>query len=217
MSNFVKNFKKFQKNKRNDSFIVENTKTNESVIERDSKFIVGGITIDQSFVNKYVNRVKKDTGKDLYQSYSRQQLAEELVNWMVSKNSDADQVPASAILGGADDMESQVSDVSMENEPLNVDDVGITSDEEIESEIEPSVEIDDEPVGDIDSEFESPIEEAPEEGEDISFDELPDGESDTLTADDLEEGEEDEEDEDWDDEGSGEFKDEEDEDNDLPL
>ena len=112
MTNFVRGFQKFQ----------ESLRINESVIVRDDKFIIGGIVLKQSVVNSHVSKVKAETGKNLRQMYSDQDIAEQLVIYLVDKYGNADDIPASALLGGEEEMEQEVSNVSPEDEDVSVGD-----------------------------------------------------------------------------------------------
>ena len=225
MSNFVRNFKKFQSNKRNESIISENkkntqsNKVNESVIERDNKFIINGITIPQSLVTGFASKLKKEQGKDILQDYSKKELAEELVRYIIDTHANVEDIPVSAILGGEPDMEDQSDDISMENDPIDVEDDGFIDDaddldteggdEEDEDFNEEDVEgEEDEDVisDDFDDEFEGIDDEEDEdidseEDEDIDSEEdidLPEG--DPITSDDFGEEDEDEEEDEEEDE-----------------
>lgn len=214
MSNFVRSFKKFQNNKRKESLVVENKKSevvNEAVAERDNKFIVSGISIPQSLVTGYASKVKKDSGKDVFHDYSKKELAEVLVNYIIDKHGDAEQIPISAIYGGEDDMGGQVGDVSTEEDPLDVNDDGFSQEEGNEDNEFPSdenIDMDDTDTteeeelfdGGNDEDFES-LDNVGEEGDDDieneededEVDDLPDG--DPITSDDFEENDFEEEEE----------------------
>ena len=88
---------------------------NESVIIRDDMYIVGGITIEQKTINAYCKKVKDQTGKDLKKIYSEQDIAEQLVNYLASKSLDVEKIPATALLGGEEDMNTE--DVYSETAP----------------------------------------------------------------------------------------------------
>lgn len=243
-NNFIRDFKKFQSRKRNDvSEKVVNkltktkeTKVEESVVVRDSKYVVGGVVVEQSFINSYIKKVKDQTGKTLRQMYSDQDIAEELVKYLVDTHGDVENIPVSALLGGEEGMEEEVDDIDMET-PAEVDDDTIT-DEPVEepveepAEIEPSSEEGSEAAFAEDGEdFESAFEEgsdgegaeAEAEGEGVEdFDAGVGEEGEGDEAVDLfaDESESDESEGDDDDENlfdeSGETKDDEDEDE-LPL
>jgi hypothetical protein len=218
MTNFVRNFKKFQDKKRNESLVVENSKTedtksdeiNESVIERDNKYIISGVSIPKSLVSTFASGVKTASGKDIFNDFSKTTVAEELVRYMIDQHSDGKEIPMSALYGGGDDMEKEIDDVSMEEKAVEVGEDGLSEDTEDTEDTEVSEfdktegegealgaigdedaiseEIPDDLLGDVDDGFQSleddEDEDADEEMENID---LPDG--DPITSNDLEDDE----------------------------
>lgn len=215
MSNFVRNFKRFQEQKKKGSLVVENkteeivndAKTedhvNESVVSRDSKYIVNGIVIPHSLVNSYISNVKSKTGTDLSQMYSKENIAEDLVRYIIDQNSDGKQIPPSALLGGEEEMDTQIDDVEVEEGDVDVDDDGFDEvpeegsedfDEVPEEGVEESPEEGEDLLNDLDDEFE-PVDGGSEEEEELGGEDLdlPDGdEGGVLTQDELDRASEDE-------------------------
>lgn len=216
---FIRNFKSFQRKKRTSGNV------SESVEVRDDKFIVGGIVVTQTMVNKYKTRIKKETGKDANQFASDKDIAETLTNYLVNKASDdIDSVPLSALLGGEDGMSSEVSEVGVEESPVDVEDDGMSELDDNEfSEEEVSDDVFDDEVSDDDFESALPEDDSLPEEEEIG--ELSDELDDEIGGDefDSEESEEESEEESGDVVDSEESDEEETEDNtqeedeDLPL
>lgn len=129
MSNYIKSFTKFQSSK----------KINEAVIIRDDEYIVGGITIKQSFINSYVNKVKKETEKNLRQIFSDQEIAEQLVKFLMDEHAGSvEDLPSSALLGTQHEVET---DFSEEGEyDVEEDEINKQPEEEEETEEEASEE-----------------------------------------------------------------------------
>jgi len=194
MTKFVNKFNKFQSNKRKVEKVLSNETLNEAVVERGDKFVIGGIVVKQSFIRSYMNRVKKETGKDLSKMMGEMEAAEEIVKYIIDKNaSDVEEIPVSALLPGEEGMEEEVDDISIEEEPADVSDETIESETEEETETETSEE-DDELTSDIDDDFESledeeETEEGEEEAETETEEETEEGEEETETEE-TEEGEE---------------------------
>jgi hypothetical protein len=157
MTKFVNKFNKFQSNKRKVEKVLSNESLNEAVVERGDKFVIGGIVVKQSFVRSYMNRVKKETGKDLSKMMGEMEAAEEIVKYIIDKNaSDIEEIPVSALLPGEEGMEEEVDDISITEEPADVSDDTIEAETEEESETEEvTSEEDEELSSDIDDDFES--------------------------------------------------------------
>lgn len=217
---FVRNFKSFQSKKRTSENV------SESVEVRDDKFIVGGIVVTQTMVNKYKTRIKKETGKDANQFASDKDIAETLTSYLVGKASDdIDSVPLSALLGGEEEMSSEVEEVSVEESPIDVEDGGLV-DSEVDEFSEEGEVSDDVLDGEATEDFESAIPEDDNLPEEEDLDSLNDELEDELDGeldgeeseleDDLEDDLEKDEDRlEFDDEDDKEDDDKEDED--LPL
>jgi hypothetical protein len=59
------------------------------------------IDIPQSLINSYVKKVKDTTGKNLRQFFGDVDVAEEIVKYINTNFLNIDQIPASALMGGA--------------------------------------------------------------------------------------------------------------------
>lgn len=140
-NNFIKRFVKFQENRNQESNIIS-----ESVKVINDRFIVGGIELKQSFINSYIKKVKDSTGQNLDNTFSKAEIAEQLIKYIIDRHGDVDEIPPSALLGGDEEMEEQVDEISMEEDDVIVDEEGI---DEVEDETEE--EILDEEEGDIDN------------------------------------------------------------------
>ena len=59
------------------------------------------IDIPQSLINAYVKKVKDNTGKNLRQFFGDMDIAEEIVKYVAQSGLDSDKLPANALVGGA--------------------------------------------------------------------------------------------------------------------
>lgn len=212
MSKHIRTFGSFQGKRRN---IKGQETINETVIQRDSSFIVGGVKVDKKTINAYAKKVKDQTGKDLKSMYSEMEIAEELVKWSVNSLDNIDNVPVSALMGGEEEM---AQDVDVDAIETDVDETGEMDDEvsvddaELDTDGDDSLDLDmdDETAGDDDLDLDTGDDdfESPEEGdEDLDLD--VDTEGDDLDLD-TDEDEDDDLDLDTD-------EDEDEEDEDLPI
>jgi len=161
MSNYIKSFLKFTSNK---------NKMNEAVIIRDDEYIVGGITIKQSFINSYVNKVKKETEKNLRQIFSDQEIAEQLIKFLIDEHaSSVDDISSTALLGTQPEIENNFSSEETEleveeDEIINQDKE--TGEEETEEEETEEEETEEEETEEEKAEEEETEEEETEEDQD---------------------------------------------------
>ena len=206
MSNsFIRNFTSFQKKRNTENPLIESVK----VI--NDRFIVGGIELKQSVINSYIKKVKDATGQDLNNSFSKEEIAEQLVTYLIDTHGDVDNIPPSALLGGDEEMVDQVEDVSMEEDDVEVGEEGMSEFEDDEEQVADDEEqvADDE---DMDMEDDT-LEEEGSEDDDSEFQDIDEEGEEELDIDEEVADEETIEDED-DEEDDGEEDGEEDE---LPL
>jgi len=201
---FIKTFESYRNTKSGVA------KANESVKQIDDIYKVGNINVPQSLINSYVKKVKEETKKNLRQLYSDMEIAEELVKYSVDTHLNSDDIPVSALLGGAiedEDFDTDVDefdtdelgddlDLDTETEEVSTEDEEPLEELDMESEGEESADDDLDLDDDLDDEFSEPVE--GEEG-DVEFPE------------DLDEEEEEEE------ASDDEVESLEDEENDLPI
>ena len=185
MSNsFIRRFHNFRN--------IRNQKNKESSIKEsvkviNDKFIVGGIELKQSIINSYIKKVKDSTGQDLNNTYSKEEIAEQLVNYIISEYGDSDNIPPSALLGGDENMVDQVDDVSLEEEDAVVDDEGISEIEDTEEEETEEEETEEEETDETDETEE--IDDSDEDFQDIDDDTDSDTDEDDTDEDDTDEDE----------------------------
>ncbi|CAG7580281.1 MAG: hypothetical protein SLAVMIC_00337 [uncultured marine phage] len=188
MSKHIRAFGSFQSKRRNIEKKSEETETiNETVIQRDNTFIVGGVKVEKKTINSYAKKVKDQTGKDLKSMYSEMEIAEELVKWSVNSLDNIDNVPVSALMGGEEEM---AQDMEMTDE-TELDETGeldadVDANDELDMSDDSGDELDmsddsgeEDTVGDEDldmsddsgeeDEFETPSEDADEGEEDEGF------------------------------------------------
>jgi len=115
MSRHIRTFESFQGKRRNIETV------NETVIQRDSSFIVGGIKVDKKTISAYAKKVKDQTSKDIKSMYSEMEIAEELVKWSVNSLENIDNVPVSALMGGEEEM---AQDLDMNDDETSFDETG---------------------------------------------------------------------------------------------
>jgi len=165
MSRHIRTFESFQGKRRNIETV------NETVIQRDSSFIVGGIKVDKKTISAYAKKVKDQTSKDIKSMYSEMEIAEELVKWSVNSLENIDNVPVSALMGGEEEM---AQDLDMNDDETSFDETG-------ESDGEMSME-DDSDAGQSSDDLDMNDEESGDEELDLDVDtnlddfESPDGE-----------------------------------------
>lgn len=58
------------------------------------------VPITQAIINKYVQKVKETTGKNLRQFFGDVQIAEEITKYVMTSGLDVEKIPGGAILGG---------------------------------------------------------------------------------------------------------------------
>ena len=136
MSKHIRTFESFQGIRRNS----ENESVNETVIQRDSSFIVGGVKVDKKTINAYAKEVKDQTGKDLKSMYSEMEIAEELVKWSVDSLDNIDNVPVSALMGGEEEMAQDLDDIDSE---IELDETGELDDEDLDVDMDLNLDEDD--------------------------------------------------------------------------
>jgi hypothetical protein len=91
----VKAFEKFRIQKNREDII------KEAVYQVNDIYNVQvTVPITQAIINKYVQKVKETTGKNLRQFFGDVQLAEEITKWVMTNGLDVEKIPGGAILGG---------------------------------------------------------------------------------------------------------------------
>jgi hypothetical protein len=100
MSKYIRQFGSFQDSLRTKEKTIL-AKIQESVLAVNDEFRVKSIIeLQPSLINAYISKVKKMLGKDLTQSYSKDDIAEELVKFVVNQGLKVDLIPEWALLGG---------------------------------------------------------------------------------------------------------------------
>jgi len=185
---FIQTFESYRKdNKHKIEAVVETVK------QVDDVYKVGSINIPQSLINSYVKKVKDETNKNLRNSYSDMEIAEELVKYAVDTHLNSDDLPVSALLGGendqelGDDLETEpgqeeilTDEDSLMTDDSETDGLEETSGDTDEAELDLDSELDDESQADTDleratvdtdSEFEEPTQEDTQEEDSVDEDE----------------------------------------------
>ncbi len=99
----VKAFEKFRIQKNREEII------KEAVYQVNDIYNVQvTVPITQAIINKYVQKVKETTGKNLRQIFGDVQLAEEITKYVVTNGLDVEKIPGGAILGGQTQTQGQV-------------------------------------------------------------------------------------------------------------
>ena len=98
----VKAFEKFRIQKNREDII------KEAVYQVNDLYNVQvTVPVSQSMINKYVQKVKETTGKNLRQFFGDVQLAEEITKYIVNNGMDVEKIPGGAILGGQTQAQGQ--------------------------------------------------------------------------------------------------------------
>ncbi len=98
----VKAFEKFRIQKNREDII------KEAVYQVNDIYNVQvTVPITQAIINKYVQKVKETTGKNLRQFFGDVQLAEEITKWVMTNGLDVEKIPGGAILGGQTQAQGQ--------------------------------------------------------------------------------------------------------------
>ncbi len=98
----VKAFEKFRIQKNREDII------KEAVYQVNDIYNVQvTVPITQAIINKYVQKVKETTGKNLRQFFGDVQLAEEITKWVMTNGLDVEKIPGGAILGGQAQAQTQ--------------------------------------------------------------------------------------------------------------
>lgn len=75
---------------------------NETVYQVENTYRVNVIVdVEAKLLSSYSKKVKQNTGKEIQDLMGNAMLAEELVKYIIKENLDADKIPATAIIGGA--------------------------------------------------------------------------------------------------------------------
>jgi len=156
----MKHIRKFEnytlKNKRE-------TLIKEAVIQVNDIYKVKTmVDVPQSLINSYIKKVKDTTGVNARQLWSDVDIAEEIVKYIASTYTNVDQIPASVIAGGEEEVVAPVEEAPVEEAPVEEAPVEEAPVEEAPVEEAP---VEEAPVE------EAPVEEAPVE--ELPTEELP--------------------------------------------
>lgn len=91
----LRKFDSYRKNKK----LADAIKENVDVIN-DTYRVNTLVDIPQSLINAYIKKVKDGLDKNVRQSFSDKQIAEEITKFVLKRGLEIDQIPASALFGG---------------------------------------------------------------------------------------------------------------------
>ena len=98
----MKHVKKFEGFKSNKPEVKIEDKVNETVFQVENTYRVNIIAdVDAKLLSAYAKKVKQNMNKEITDLMGNAMLAEELVKWVLKDGLDAEKIPASAIIGGA--------------------------------------------------------------------------------------------------------------------
>jgi hypothetical protein len=98
------------------------TPINESALKVDDTFKVKTIIdIPVSFLKSYIEKVEKETSKKATDTYTVEELAEQIVKYLVKQNLTVEQVPSSLAVGEKIDVKDDVS-VDKDDNIIEIDD-----------------------------------------------------------------------------------------------
>ena len=90
----IKNLKEFKS--------IKNSKLNETVTLNGNDFVVrNSITVPSSLVSAYMKKVKDESGQDILNTHSKDQIAELLVDYVANNFLNIENFPTSIVLGTA--------------------------------------------------------------------------------------------------------------------
>ena len=109
----VKAFEKFRIQKNREDII------KEAVYQVNDIYNVQvTVPITQAIINKYVQKVKETTGKNLRQFFGDVDIAEEIIKYVTTNFLDVDKIPGGAIMGGQTQAQTQgQGQVQVQTEP----------------------------------------------------------------------------------------------------
>lgn len=161
--------KKTSENKQKN--IVKNNKVFETAFIVDDNYKVK-LTFDvpKSLVDEYINKVKQESGKNPLDNFNKNEIAEEMIQYLIKSNLTIDNLPASFSVGTEENIEQETIEQDLEDVE---DDFEIPYDEEPNDEIDfDSVESDEMlDIEDIDLESDNDDNETEDGFETIEFDE----------------------------------------------
>ena len=113
----MENLTKFEqfKNKKN------GTKLNEGVVKIGNSYVVSDIEVPASLVNSYIKKVKDETGKNLREMFSDQDVVFRIIKYCVDNYLQIDNLPASIVTGEDVAEEVEVQDTQAQ-EPIQSQD-----------------------------------------------------------------------------------------------
>lgn len=143
------------------------------------------VPITQAIINKYVQKVKETTGKNLRQFFGDVQLAEEITKYVMTNGLDVEKIPGGAILGGQTQAQGQAQPQAQTQEMPQVQaqvqpeiqTQAPVDQTQVQAQVQPPVQgqVQGQPaqVQPNDSEFEEPQSQLQDEEEEEESDELP--------------------------------------------
>ena len=97
---------------------------NETVFQVENLYRVQVIVdVESKVLSSYAKKVKQNMNKDIADLMGNAQLAEELVKWVLKDGLDAEKIPASAIIGGAQGQGQAQGQVQVQPQSQDDDDM----------------------------------------------------------------------------------------------
>jgi hypothetical protein len=136
MKKHLKNYNGFRKS----------DKLNETVYQVENTYRVNVIVdVEAKLLSAYSKKVKQNTNKEIQDLMGNAMLAEQIVLYIIKENLDADKIPATAIIGGAQGQgqaqgqaqgqgQSQDSQIQVQSQPAQ----GQSQDSQVQSQPEPA-------------------------------------------------------------------------------
>jgi cobalamin biosynthesis protein CobT len=136
---------------------------NEAVLHvNDTYKVKTMVDIPQSLINKYVSKVKEETGTDLKTFFGNLDIAEEIVKYVNQNYIEIDKIPSGALIG--EEVEETETEETEETDEVDTDEVDTEETEKEESE----EELEDESESEESEEDFEEIEKSEDESEDGS-------------------------------------------------
>ena len=112
----MENLTKFDdfKNKKHGS------KLNEGVIKIGNEYVLSDVQIPVSLVNSYIKKIKDESGKNLREMMSDQDVAYRLVKYVIENYLQIDNLPSNVVLGDDASANIEVNDTESQVPPQGV-------------------------------------------------------------------------------------------------
>lgn len=96
------------------------SKLNEGVIKIGNEYVLSDVQIPVSLVNSYIKKIKDESGKNLREMMSDQDVAYRLVKYVIENYLQIDNLPSNVVLGDDASASIEVNDTESQIPPQGV-------------------------------------------------------------------------------------------------